>query len=287
MENTQPKVQFAKAYIPTEHQAKIYQQWLDSGAMEPVADPAKPAFSLIMPPPNANGNLHMGHALEVVIMDVLTRYHRANGYKALWLPGSDHAGIETQVVYEKKLEKEGRSRFQMTREQFYAEMTEYTLSQKHNMEAQLRMLGASPAWEMEKFTLDPEIVHRVYQTFKQLYKDGLIYRGERIVNYSVKYQTAYSDLEVVWEERQDPLYYIKYGPLTLATVRPETKFGDTAIAVNPRDKRYQKYIGQKIEVTMVTGEVRQLPVIADQFVKMDFGTGVVKVTPGHDPNDFE
>lgn len=278
---------FPKAYVAHDHENDIYTEWEKSGAFQPHNDLTKPAFSIIMPPPNANGNLHMGHALVVVIEDLLTRWHRMKGDRTLWLPGSDHAGLETQVVFEKKLEKEGRSRFQMTREQFYKETWDYVQENKHNMEDQVRSLGASCDWSAERFTLDPQVTEQVYATFRKMYDDGLIYRGERIVNYSVKYQTAYSDIEVVHEERIDPLYYLKYGPITVATVRPETTFGDVAIAVHPNDPRYKEFAGKEVEVTFATGEKKMIPVIADDFVDQKFGTGAVKITPAHDPNDYE
>ena len=182
---------FTKAYLAAEHETNLYQLWEEAGAFRPHTDTSKPAFSLIMPPPNANGNLHMGHALEVAIMDILTRYHRMKGDRTLWVPGADHAGIETQVVFEKKLEKEGRSRFQMEQKQFYDEVWQFTQDNKRNMTAQVRALGASADWSAERFTLDPLVVKEVYATFRKMYADGLIYRGERIVNFSVKYQTAY------------------------------------------------------------------------------------------------
>ncbi len=239
-----------------------------------------------MPPPNANGSLHAGHAVFVTIEDLLIRYKRMRGYKTLWLPGADHAGFETQVVYEKELEKQGRSRFKMSREEFYKETLAFTLENKKFMEGQLRQLGASCDWSREKFTLDPSIIDIVYKTFKQLYKDGLAYRGNKSVNWCTKHQTSLSELETITEERVDPLYYMKYGPFVLATVRPETKFGDTAIAVNPKDPRYKKWIGKEIEFNGLIGPVK-LKVIADEYVDPLFGTGVVKITPAHDPNDFE
>lgn len=274
-----------KAYIASEFEAKIYDHWEKSGVFSPQGQ-GEP-FCLVSPPPNANGNLHLGHALEIAIMDILTRYNRMRGKRALWIPGADHAGIETQVVFEKKLEKEDRSRFQMTREQFYQETLAFTLENKKNMEAQMRQLGASCDWTTERFTLDQPVVDRVYRTFKQLYDDGLIYRGERVVNYSVKYRTAYSDIEVIHEDRQDPLYYIKYGPITIATVRPETKFGEKYIVVHPDDKRYQQYIGQSFKATIATGEELEMRVIADEAIKPEFGTGAMTITPAHDPIDFE
>lgn len=274
-----------KAYVPSEHEARIYEKWEASGGFAPAGD--GDAWSLVAPPPNANGNLHLGHALEVALMDIMTRYQRMQGRRALWVPGADHAGFETQIVFEKKLEKEGRSRFQMTREQFYQEVLDFTLQNKGNMESQLRMLGASCDWSAERFTLDPEVVDRVYKTFRKLYEDGLIYRGERIVNYSVKYQTAYSDLEVLHEERTDPLYYIKYGPITIATVRPETKFGEKYIVVHPDDERYKQYVGTTFKATIATGEELDMHVIADEAIKPEFGTGAMTITPAHDPVDFE
>ena len=278
---------FPKAYVASEHEASIYAQWEASGAFTPHADQDKPVFSLVSPPPNANGNLHLGHALEVALMDATVRYHRMKGDRTIWVPGADHAGIETQVVFEKQLEKEGRSRFQMTREQFYAETLAFTLANKANMEAQVRMLGASCDWSANRFTLDPKIVEQVYATFRRMYDEGLIYRGERIVNYSVKYQTAYSDIEVEHEEREEPLYYLKYGPITVATVRPETKFGEKVIVVHPDDERYAQYVGKTVRARLVTGEELDLQVIADEAIKPEFGTGAMTITPAHDPVDFE
>lgn len=267
-------------------QEKIYEMWERGGYFTPKKDSKKKPFTIIMPPPNANGALHAGHAVFATLEDIMIRYARMQGKEALWLPGADHAGFETQIVYEKKLEKEGRNRFELSREQLYKETLDFTLGNKEIMENQLRKLGASCDWSRKKFTLDPDIIETVYQTFKNLYEDGLIYRGERPVNWCTKHQTALSDLEVKYEEQKDPLYYIKYGPLTLATVRPETKFGDTAVAVHPDDKRYQKYIGQELEIETVLGKAK-IKVIADEYVDPKFGTGVVKITPAHDPNDFE
>jgi valyl-tRNA synthetase len=281
------EIDFEKAYVAAEHEPKTYQKWESSGAFSPHADQSKPAFSMVMPPPNANGNLHIGHALMIPLEDIMVRYHRMKGDRTLWVPGSDHAGIETQVVFERYLEKQGTSRFKMTREQFYKECYAFTQENKKNMEAQVRALGASVDWSAERFTLDPLIVEQVYATFRRMYADGLIYRGERIVNYSVKYQTAYSDIEVLHEERQEPLYYLKYGPITVATVRPETKFGDKTIVVHPDDERYQRYVGTSFKAMTVTGEEAEFTVIADQAIKPEFGTGAMTITPAHDPIDFE
>ncbi|MFN7088506.1 MAG: class I tRNA ligase family protein, partial [Candidatus Paceibacteria bacterium] len=275
-----------KTYDPAKYEKKIYSLWERGKFFTPKINLKKKPFTIIMPPPNANGDLHIGHALFVSLEDIMIRYQRLRGKPALWLPGADHAGFETQVVFEKLLEKEGKSRFNMEREEFYQAVWDFTQKNKKNMEKQLRSLGASCDWTRNKFTLDKGIVKIVYQTFKRLYDDGLIYRGERLVNYCTHHQTSFSDLEVRYVERKDPLYYIKYGPFTLATVRPETKFGDTAVAVNPKDPRYKHYIGKEIEIQDVLGPAK-LKVIADAAVDPDFGTGVVKITPAHDMTDWE
>lgn len=278
---------FNKPYNPTETESRIYSRWLESGYFTPENLPGvrKEPFTIIMPPPNANGSLHAGHAVFVTIEDLLIRYKRMRGYKALWLPGADHAGFETQVVYEKKLEKEGRSRFNMDPDELRSEIMEFTLANKVNMESEVRALGASCDWSRNTFTLDERIVDTVYDTFQKLYDDGLLYRGRRMVNWCVKHQTSLADLETDSVEQTDPLYYMQYGPFVLATVRPETKFGDTAVAVHPGDPRYKEWIGKEIEFEGLIGPVK-LKVIADEFVDPEFGTGVVKVTPAHDPNDF-
>lgn len=280
--------QMESRYDHKASEEKGYDLWEKSGYFNPDKLPKrhKKPFTIIMPPPNANGSLHVGHALFVTIQDIIIRFQRMTGKKALWLPGADHAGFETQVVYDKKLEKEGRDRHTMSREQLWQEIWDFTQKSKSVMENQLRRLGASCDWSREKFTLDPDIIRETQETFIQLYKDGLIYRGTRIVNWCVKHQTTLSDLEVKYIERKDPLYYMTYGPFTLATVRPETKFGDTAVAVHPDDKRYKKYIGKEIEVQTLLGPVK-MQVVADQAVDPKFGTGVVKITPAHDPVDYE
>lgn len=285
---------FLKPYNPTETEKRIYDIWEKSGYFDPDNLPLDPStgsgrnrsFAIIMPPPNANGRLHAGHALFVTLEDVMTRYKRLRGYKALWLPGTDHAGFETQVVFEKKLEKEGKSRFDYSREELYGEIMKFTQAHKSATENDLRALGASCDWSREKFTLDPEIIKTVYATFKQMSDDDLIYRGKRIVNWCTKHQTSLSDLEALPVTRTDKLYYLKYGPLTVATVRPETMFGDVAIAVNPTDERYQEYIGKEIEVATPIGSMK-LKVIGDEVVEKEFGTGALKITPAHDQNDYE
>ncbi len=273
-----------KAYDQSK-EAEIYKIWEESGYFNPDNLEGEP-YTVIMPPLNANAPPHAGHALGLTLQDIMIRFQRMLGKKTLYLPGTDHAGFETQVVFEKKLEKEGRSRFKMTREEFYKEVWDFVQHNKHVTEEGIRRLGASADWSRNTFTLDPKIVEIVYDTFKQMYADGIVYKGQRISNWCVKHQTNLADLETKYEERTDPLYYIKYGPFVLATVRPETKFGDTGIAVNPKDTRYQKYIGQEIEVTGLTGKFK-LKVIADDAIDMEFGTGVVKVTPAHDAVDYD
>ena len=273
-----------KRYDHQKYEREIYRLWEKSGVFAPTKDKAKKPFTIIMPPPNANADLHVGHARFVTIQDIIIRYHRLKGTPTLWLPGADHAGIETQYVFEKKLKKQGKSRFDYDRTSLYQMIWNYVMKNKKNMENQLRALGASCDWSRNKFTLDKDIVKIVYQTFKKLYDDGLIYRGERIVNYCPRCGTAFSQLEVNYLERDDPLYFLDYGPVTIATTRPETIFADVAVAVNPKDKRYKNLIGQKAKLPLVG---RELPIIADRAVDLEFGTGALKVTPGHDPVDFE
>jgi len=274
-----------KVYDHKDVEEKIYKKWEEKGYFKPEINPKGKPYSIILPPPNANAPLHFGHAMYV-IEDILIRYHRMLGYKTLWLPGADHAGFETQFVFEKKLQEEGKSRFDYDRDTLYQMIWDHVQKNKSGMENQLRKLGFSLDWSREKFTLHPDIVALVYESFKKMYSEGLIYRGLRLVNYCTRDGTSFSDLEVVYEERNSPLYYIKYGPLTLATTRPETKFGDTGVAVHPKDKRYQQYIGKEIEIETVLGKAK-IKVVGDEAVDPEFGTGVVKVTPAHDFTDFE
>jgi len=283
-------MELEKNYNPKLVEEKIYKMWEGSGYFNPdnlKTNKSKiKSYCIIMPPPNANGSLHLGHAVFATLQDIMIRFARMQGKKTLWLPGADHAGFETQVVFDKKLDKEGRNRFAMKREELWQEIWDFTQENKKIMGNQLRKLGASCDWSREKFTLDPDVINQVYETFEQLYKDGLAYRDIRVVNWCLKHKTALSDLETKYAEKIDTLYFIKYGPLTVATVRPETKFGDTALAVNPNDKRYKKYIGQIIEAEGVLGKLK-FKVIADEAIDAKFGTGVVKVTPAHDQIDFE
>jgi len=274
-----------KVYDQTKVEEKWYKFWEEQGFFKPEVNPDGKPYTIILPPPNANADLHFGHAMYTV-EDILIRYHRMKGEAALWVPGADHAGIETQVVFEKKLALEGKSRFDYDRETLYQMIWDYVQKNKGNMENQLRRLGFSLDWSREKFTLDPDVVQVVYKTFKKMFDEGLVYRAEKLVNYCTRMGTSFSDLEVVHQDRTSPLYYIKYGPLTLATTRPETKFGDTAVAVHPDDERYKQYIGTEIEIETVLGKAK-IKVIGDTAVEPEFGTGVVKVTPAHDFTDFE
>ncbi|MBM3257431.1 MAG: class I tRNA ligase family protein [Candidatus Liptonbacteria bacterium] len=244
-------------------------------------------FAIIMPPPNANGSLHLGHAVFVTLQDLMIRYARMKGKKALWLPGADHAGFETQVVFNKKLEKEGKNWFTMDREALYRAIWEFTQENKKIMEGQLRKLGASCDWSREKFTLDPDIVKIVYNTFERLYKDGLVVRDEALVNWCPKHQTSLSDLEIKDEERAEPFYYFYYGPFTIGTSRPETKFGDKYVVMHPDDPRYKEYKdGEQLHLEWINGPITAT-ILKDNAVDMDFGSGVMTITPWHDPVDFE
>lgn len=271
---------------------EIYKTWEEKGYFRPEINPNGKPYSIILPPPNANGALHFGHAMYTV-EDILIRYHRMKGFQALWLPGTDHAGIETQYVFEKKLKNEGKSRLDFDRETLYKMIWDYVEENRGGIENQLRRLGFSLDWSRQKYTLDMDIVSLVHKTFKKMHDEGLIYRAEKLVNFCTVDQTSFSDLEVVYEEREDSLFYIKYGPLVLATTRPETKFGDTALAVNPKDSRYKQFVEKEIEIedvlAMPAGRQgkSKIKVVADGSVDPKFGTGVVKVTPAHDFSDYE
>ncbi len=274
-----------KAYDPQATELNIYKLWEEGGYFAPQKDPKKKPFTILLPPPNANADLHVGHAMYVA-EDIMVRFHRMKGDPTLWLPGADHAGFETQYVYEKKLAKEGHSRFDFDRETLYQNIWDFVQTNRGTMENQLRRLGFSLDWSRNVFTLDPKVVKTVYKTFKRLFDDGLIYRGVRLVNYCTKCGTGFSDLEVKYEERNDPLYYMRYGPFTIATVRPETKFRDTALAVNPKDKRFKDVIGKTFDIMGLLGPIK-MTVIPDPEVDPEFGTGIMKVTPAHDAHDFE
>lgn len=279
-----------KTYEPHKYESDIYALWERSDAFAPVNRGRKETFCIVMPPPNANAGLHIGYALTSALEDIAARYHRLKGESVLLLPGSDHAGFETQVVYEKKLAKEGKSRFDFSREELYEQIWNFVDDNKGIFESQIRALGASCDWNNYTFTLDQKIVGRAYKTFKNMWDDGLIYRGERLVNFCTYHETGFSDIEVVHEEVKGHLWQIDYpltdgsGKITVATTRPETMLGDVAVAVHPTDKRYQKFIGKTVKLPLTD---REIPILEDDFVDKDFGTGAVKITPAHDPNDFE
>lgn len=274
-----------KAYNPKAVEEAIYKMWEEGGYFTPKIDKNKKPFTILLPLPNANDPMHMGHALFTV-QDILIRYHRMKGDPTLWLPGGDHAGIETQYVFEKKLAKEGKSRLDFDRKTLYEMIEAFVEKNKTVNRDQMKRLGFSLDWTRYRYSLDPDIVATVLRTFRKMHDDGLVYRDERLVNYCTKCGTGYSDLEINHIEQQDPLYFMKYGPFVLATVRPETKFADTAIAVNPKDKRYTQWIGKEIDVTGLLGTFT-IQVIADDAIDPNFGTGVAKVTPAHDFTDAE
>ena len=237
-----------------------------------------------MPPPNANGNLHIGHGLTVALEDSLTRFHRLKQESTWYIPGADHAGFETWVVYERALEKDGHTRFEFSRDELYARVWDFVEMQRGNMELQLRALGASCSWDDLTFTLDENVVDRVYTTFEKMWNDGLIYRGEKLVNFCPKHQTAFADIEVEHKDEKGTLWEIAYDELIVSTTRPETLFGDTAVAVNPEDERYKHLIGKTVHLPLTD---REIPVIADEHADPEYGTGAVKITPAHDFDDFE
>ncbi len=272
-----------KAYQPQEFEGKIYASWEKGGYFTPKIDKNKKPFSILLPLPNANDPMHMGHAL-FTIEDILIRYHRMLGEPTLWLPGGDHAGIETQYVFEKELAKKGKSRFDLDRETLYQMIVDFTEKNKNINKDQMKRLGFSLDWTRYHYSLEPKIVEKILNTFRKLHQDGLVYRGERIVNYCFSCGTAFSELEVDYEEKDEFLYYLDYDKIKIATTRPETIFADVAVAVNPKDKKYQKLIGQKATIPLIDKEI---PIIADDLIAVGFGTGALKVTPAHDAVDFE
>ena len=277
-----------KAYTPGDIETRIYERWESSGAFAPQGD-GEP-YCIMLPPPNVTGTLHMGHAFQHTLMDTLTRWHRMRGYSALWQPGTDHAGIATQMVVERQLTGEGRSRHDLGREKFLERVWQWKAESGNTITRQMRRLGTSVDWSRDKFTMDPDLSRAVTETFVRLHDEGLIYRGKRLVNWDPVLLTAVSDLEVVQEEKDGSLWHIRYpivgggGHVVVATTRPETLLGDTAVAVNPDDERYQALIGKQLELPL-TG--RTIPVISDAYVDAAFGSGAVKITPAHDFNDYE
>ncbi len=279
-----------KVYEPNQYENDIYALWEKGAAFVPKHRGSHDYFSIVMPPPNANANLHIGYELTAALEDIPTRYHRMKGKAALLLPGADHAGFETQVVYEKQLAKEGKSRFDFSREELYRQIWDFVALNRGNFETQLRKMGVSCDWSRFTFTLDEKVVKLAYKTFKKMWDDGLIYRGERLVNFCTFHGTGFADIEVAYKEVAGNLWHIKYpltdgsGEIIVATTRPETMLGDTAVAVHPDDERYKGFIGKTVKLPLTN---REIPVIADNFVDKDFGTGAVKITPAHDTNDYE
>jgi valyl-tRNA synthetase len=281
-----------KQYDPKQAELHHYERWEKAGYFAPEInkDPSAPVFTIVIPPPNVTGSLHMGHALQHTLMDVLTRYKRMSGFRTLWLPGMDHAGISTQLMVNRALKKEGKSRHDLGREKFVERVWQWKAESGGQITVQMRREGASVDWSREKFTMDEDLSRAVREVFVRLYEEGMIYRGNRIVNWCPQDQTVLSDLEVDKLPQAGKLYYLQYPVmgterrLTVATTRPETMLGDTAVAVNPKDERYKDLLGATLLLPLTD---RQIPVIEDEFVDPEFGTGAVKVTPAHDPNDYE
>ncbi|WP_250459960.1 valine--tRNA ligase [Microbulbifer litoralis] len=279
-----------KTYQPNAIEQQWYQTWEESGYFKPSGDTAADPYCIMIPPPNVTGSLHMGHGFQESIMDALIRYHRMQGDNTLWQVGTDHAGIATQMVVERLLAAEGKSRHELGRDQFIEKVWEWKEQSGGNITRQLRRLGASPDWSRERFTMDDGFYKAVQEVFVRLYEDGLIYRGKRLVNWDPKLHTAISDLEVLNEEEQGHLWHFRYpltdgsGHLVVATTRPETMLGDTAVAVHPEDERYKDLIGKSIKLPLAG---REIPIIGDDYVDREFGTGCVKITPAHDFNDYE
>ena len=282
------KKELAAAFVPADIEAPLYKKWLAAGYFKADENSKKPPFTIVIPPPNVTGSLHIGHALDHTIQDLLTRMKRMKGFEALWLPGMDHAGIATQNVVEKKLAAEGKSRHDLGREEFVAKVWEWKAQSGGAILDQMKRLGDSVDWDREAFTMDPQLSKAVLTIFKRLYDEGLIYRAERIINWCPRCLTALSDIEVDHQDDAGEFVSIKYGDdeinITVATTRAETMLGDGAVAVNPNDERYKHLIGKKVLLPLVD---RYIPIIADELVESDFGTGAVKVTAAHDPNDFE
>ena len=279
-----------KIYDPKAVESSIYQMWLDGGYFAGHRDPSKKPFTIVMPPPNVTGQLHMGHAMDCTLQDILIRFKRMQGYAALWLPGVDHAGIATQIKVEEELRKEGITRYDLGREKFLERVWDWKRKYGDRIVMQQRTLGSSCDWDRHRFTMDEGCSKAVREVFVNLYKKGLIYRGSRIINWCPNCTTALSDAEVEYQDKLGHLWHIRYpltdgsGWVTVATTRPETMLGDSGIAVNPKDERYADIVGKTCILPLVN---REIPIVADDYVEMDFGTGCVKMTPAHDPNDFE
>ena len=285
-----------KNYSPKSIEDKIYKKWMDSDSFKAESDKNKKPFTIIMPPPNITGKLHMGHALDISIQDTIIRYKRMKGFSALWQPGTDHAAISTEVKVVEKLKSEGIDKHDIGRDGFMKEAWAWKEKYESNIIEQQKKMGASCDWSKLRFTMDEGCSAAVLKTFKELYDKGLIYRGKRIINWCPECHTTISDAEVTYEEQDGALYHIRYyfedknvlvdgkNYIVVATTRPETMLGDTAVAVNPDDERYKDLVGKFVILPLVN---RKLEIIADSYVDKEFGTGFVKMTPCHDPNDFE
>ena len=280
----------SKTYNPKDFEDRLYKYWSDNGYFKAHVDKSKKPYTIMMPPPNVTGSLHMGHALNNTIQDILIRWKRMDGYEALWLPGTDHASISTEAKVVEKIKSEGKSKEELGRERFLEEAWDWTHKYGGTIKNQLKKLGVSCDWSRDRFTLDEGLSNAVEEVFIKLYEKGLIYRGDRIINWCPNCRTAISDAEVEHEDSEGHIWYIRYpikdsnDYIAIATTRPETMLGDLAIAVNPEDKRYKDLIGKVAILPLMN---REIPIIADEYVEMEFGTGAVKITPSHDPNDFE
>src|SRR5690606_5103957 len=277
-----------KVYTPHEIERRIYERWESNGWFAPRGE-GKP-YCIMIPPPNVTGTLHMGHAFQHTLMDVLTRFHRMRGYDTLWQPGTDHAGIATQMVVERQLNAQGIRRTDLTREEFNARVWEWKERSGGTIAQQMRRLGDSVDWSRDRFTMDAGLSRAVIEVFVTLYEEGLIYRGKRLVNWDPVLLHALSDLEVQSEEEDGHLWHLRYpledgsGHIVVATTRPETMLGDTAVAVNPDDERYRHLVGRNVRLPLAE---RSIPIVADTYVDREFGTGCVKITPAHDFNDYQ
>ena len=284
------KQELAKSYQPKDFEDRIYKMWNDSGSFTPHVDSEKQPYTIVIPPPNITGQLHMGHALDETLQDILIRWKRMSGYSTLWLPGTDHASIATEAKIVEAMRKEGIKKEDIGREAFLERAWAWKKQYGGRIVEQLKKLGSSCDWTRERFTMDEGCSKAVKEVFIKYYEEGLIYRGKRIINWCPKCLTSISDAEVEYEVQAGHFWHLRYplkdgsGYLELATTRPETLLGDTAVAVNPNDERYKDLVGKTLILPLVH---REIPIVADDYVEMDFGTGVVKITPAHDPNDFE
>ena len=279
-----------KTYEPRDVEDRLYKFWVDNGYFHAERDPDKKPFTIVMPPPNVTGQLHMGHAMDAAMQDVLIRFKRMQGYSALWIPGVDHAGIATQIRVEEELRKEGKTRYDLGREKFLERVWAWKHQYGDRIVEQQKRLGASCDWDRARFTMDEGCSKAVREVFVNLYEQGLIYKGSRIINWCPHCVTALSDAEVEYVDKPGHLWHVRYpladgsGEVIIATTRPETMLGDSGVCVNPNDERYKDIVGKNVILPLVGKEI---PVVADDYAEMDFGTGCVKMTPAHDPNDFE